>query len=307
MKAMRLNEWGQPLQLEEIPQPTPARDEVLVRVHAASINPFDTMVQAGYMQGYLSAPLTIGTDFSGEVVETGAEITHVKPGDAVYGLVPMHSGSFAEYLVAKANEVALKPATLSFVEAAAVPLASLAAFQSLFDLGKAQKGERVLIIGAAGSVGSTALQLARDSGMFVYALDIPEKAEFAQGLSPDRFIDCKNERFEEHVQHVDLVLDYVGGDYLARSCKILLFGGRYVTSQMLQSPPPDTAERGVLAIGLGTQARVDHLDDLARRIDAGRLKIFVNCTFPLQEAQAAIEYFQKTTNPGRVVVTINGS
>jgi NADPH:quinone reductase-like Zn-dependent oxidoreductase len=304
MKAVRVNVWGQPVQLEDIPQPKPANDEVLVRVHAASINPFDWFVQAGYMQGMLSTPLTLGTDFAGEVVEAGPEVGHVKPGDAVYGLVPMHSGSFAEYLTAKANEVAHKPKTLNYVEAAGVPLSSLAAYQSLFDLGKAQKGERVLIIGGAGAVGGCAIQLAKDLGAYVYAVDIPEKASFVRELGADRFIDSKEERYEKVVGTVDLVLDYVGGENLQRSYSVLQSGGRYVTSLILSTPQEEAEQRGIRAIALGTQPRVDHLNELAQRIDTNQLKIFINRTFPLREAQAAIEYRLKTTNPGKIVLTV---
>lgn len=304
MKAMRVNEWGHPIQLEDIPQPKPEKDEVLVRVHAASINPFDSAVHAGYMQGMVSTPLTLGTDFAGEVVEVGSEVRHVKPGDAVYGIVPMHSGSFAEYLVAKTHEVTHKPKTLSYIEAAGVPLASLAAYQSLFDLGQAQEGERVLIIGAGGAVGGCAIQLAKDLGAYVYAVDIPEKADFIRELGPDRFIDAKAERYEEVVGRVDLVLDFVGGENLPRSLSVLQSGGRYVTSLMLTAPQTEAEQRGIRVTGLGTQARVDHLDELARRIDADQLKIFVDRTFPLHEANAAIEYRLKTTNSGKIVLTM---
>ena len=160
MKAVRVKEWGAPVELEEIPQPTPSDDEVLVRIHAASINPFDAAVHAGYMQGMLSTPLILGTDFAGEAVKVGSNITHVKPGDAVYGLVPMRSGTFAEYVTATADEVSAKPRSLDYIQAAAVPLASLAAWQSLSDLAQLQQGERLLVLGAAGDAGSCAVQLA---------------------------------------------------------------------------------------------------------------------------------------------------
>ena len=305
MKAVRVNGWGQPVQLEDVPQPKNAGDEVLVRVHAASINPFDAFVQAGYMQGMVSSPLTLGTDFSGEVVEAGSEVKNLKTGDSVYGLVPMHSGSFAEYLVAKGNEVTCKPETLSFVEAAGVPLASLAAYQSLFDLGQAKKGERVLVIGAAGAVGGCAIQLAKELGAYTYGVDVPERAGFVHDLGVDRFIDTKAERFEDVVGTVDLVLDYVGGDNLQRSYSVLKPGGRYVTSLILTpAQVEETERRGFSAKGLGTQARVDHLDDLGRRIDSGKLKIFINRTFPLNEVQAALDFRLKTTNPGKIVLTM---
>jgi NADPH:quinone reductase-like Zn-dependent oxidoreductase len=304
MKAVRVNGWGQPVQLEDIPQPSPASDEVLVRVHAASINPFDAFVHAGYMQAMVQLPLTLGTDFSGEVVAAGSQINHLRPGDAVYGLVPMHSGSFAEFLVAKPHEVSKKPASLNYVQAAGVPLASLAGYQSLFDLGEAKKGERVVIVGAAGAVGGCALQLARDLGAYVYAVELPEKADFVRSLGPDCFIDAKAEHFEEIVGKADLVLDFVGGDTLQRSYSVLQSGGRYVTSLMLQLPQEEADRRGIRVMALATQPRVDQLDDLARRIDAGKLKIFINRAFPLDEVQSAMDFRMKTTNPGKIVLTV---
>ena len=138
MKAVRVNEWGTPVQTENVPQPIPSNDEVLVRIHAASINPFDTAVLAGYMSFMATPPITLGTDFAGEVVAVGADITHVEPGDAVYGLVVLRSGTFAEYTTAKAHEIARKPKSLDYIHAAAVPLPSMAAWQSLFDLAQLQ-------------------------------------------------------------------------------------------------------------------------------------------------------------------------
>jgi alcohol dehydrogenase len=134
MRAVRLNEWGKPLELEDIPQPVPTNDEVLVRVHAASINPFDSAVHAGYLQSMAKTPMTFGTDFAGEVVAVGSNITHLKPGDAVYGLCPLGTGAFAEYTTVKADGVALKPKSWDFVYSAVTPLPSIAAWKSLFEL-----------------------------------------------------------------------------------------------------------------------------------------------------------------------------
>jgi NADPH:quinone reductase-like Zn-dependent oxidoreductase len=305
MKAVRVNAWGQPTVLEDIPQPTPAENEVLVRVMAASLNPFDTFVHAGYMQSFMNLPLTLGTDFSGEVVDVGSGIRHVKPGDAVYGLVPMHPGAFAEYVIAKDNEVTHKPKTLDFVQAAGAPLANMAAHQALFDLGKAKKGEKILVIGAAGAVGASTVQMAKDLGATVYAVDVPERAAFTLDLGADYYVDCNGERYEEATDAVDLVLDYVGGENMTRSCKLLLTGGRYVTSLMMPAEPEEVKTRGILAFGLGTQPRVEDLDDLAQRIDSGRLKVFINTTFPLDQANEAFAYRMQTTKPGKVVLTVS--
>jgi len=305
MKAVRVNEWGTPVQTENVPQPIPSNDEVLVRIHAASINPFDTAVLAGYMSFMATPPITLGTDFAGEVVAVGADITHVEPGDAVYGLVVLRSGTFAEYTTAKAHEIARKPKSLDYIHAAAVPLPSMAAWQSLFDLAQLQSGERVLIHGVAGNVGSLALQFAKDKGAYVYGADIPEKAKFIQGLGLDRFINTQTERFEDIVEDVNIVLDYVGGDYLERSYSVLKSGGRYVTSLMMDTPQDEANSRGIRSLGLASYPRADLLAQVAEQIDAGKAKVFVNRTFPLDEVEAAMAYRLKTIEPGKVVLTIS--
>jgi NADPH:quinone reductase-like Zn-dependent oxidoreductase len=304
MKAVRVNAWQQPLQIEDIPQPTPQNDEVLVRVHAASINPFDTAVVAGYMSFMLTPPLTLGTDFAGEVVAVGADIRHVAPGDAVYGLVPGHNGTFAEFTIAKANEVTHKPRNLDYVYAAALPLPSMAAWQSLFDLAQLQRGERVLIHGAAGTVGSLAVQLAKSQGAYVYGTDIPEKAQFIQSLGIDRFINTQTERFEDIVEDVNIVLDYVGGEYLERSYNVLKPGGRYVTALMMQTPQDEADRRGIRSFGLASQPRADYLAKVAELVDAGSLKVFVSRTFPLADVSAAMDFRMKSKIPGKVVLTV---
>ncbi|MHB0965160.1 MAG: alcohol dehydrogenase catalytic domain-containing protein [Bellilinea sp.] len=179
MKAVRLNDWGKAVVLEDVPQPQPKDDEVLIRVHAASINPFDAALQAGYLQGMASVPLTMGTDFAGDVVSAGSQITHLRPGDAVYGLSPLGSGAFAEYITVKAHEATHKPHSLDFVTSAAAPLPAMAAWKSLFELLEVKRGERLLIHGAAGNVGGIATQLAKAEGVFVYGTDIPEKPSMA--------------------------------------------------------------------------------------------------------------------------------
>ena len=304
MKAVRVNVWQQPLQIEDIPQPTPQNDEVLVRVHAASLNPFDTAVLAGYMSFMVTPPITLGTDFAGEVVAVGADIQHVAPGDAVYGLVPLHSGTFAEFTIAKAHELAHKPRSLDYIHASALPLPSMAAWQTVFDKAELKPGERVLIHGASGTVGSLAVQLAKNLGDYVYGTDIPEKAEFIQGLGIDRFINVKTERFEDVVKDVNVVLDYVGGEYLERSYNVLKPGGRYVTSMVMDTPQDEAERRGIRSFGLASQARADELAKVAELVDAGKLKVFVNRTFPLADAAAAMDFRLKTTAPGKIMLTM---
>ena len=304
MKAVRVIEWGKPVQLLDIPQPKPGDDEALVRVHAASINPFDAAVLAGYLAYMATPPLTLGVDFSGEVIEVGKNVTHVKPGDAVYGVTPFGSGTFAEYTNPKAHEVALKPKSLDHICASTIPLPAMAAWQSLFEHGQFKDGERVLIHGVAGNVGSLAAQFAKSKGAYVYGTDIPEKAQHVAELGIDRFIDVSNERFEDVVENVDIVLDYIGGEIMERSYKILKPGGRYVTSMVLQTPQEEAEKRGFRSMGFGAVPRADLLAQIADLVDACKLEVFVNRTFPLEQAQAALEYRFSTKEPGKVVLTV---
>lgn len=305
MKAVRVNEYGKPVQIEDMQKPKAANDEVLVRIHAASINPFDSAVAAGYLSFMTTLPLTLGADFSGEAVEVGKDVTHVKPGDAVYGLVPARSGTFSEYATPKANEVALKPKSLDHIHASTIPLPAMAAWLSLFEHAQFQDGERVLIHGVAGAVGGLAAQLAKSKGAYVYGTDIPEKAKHVAGLGVvDRFIDAKNERFEDVVENVDIVLDYIGGEFMERSYNVLKPGGRYVTSMTMQTPQEEPEKRGIKSVGFGAYPQAELLTKIADLVDAGKLKIFVNRTFPLADAQAAIEYRLTTKAPGKVVLTV---
>ena len=302
MKAARINEWGQPATVEEIEQPTAGPGEVLVRVHAASVNPVDRAIAAGYMQMMYSTPLTLGTDFSGEVVAVGADVQHVKPGDAVYGF-SLTRGTFAEYAVVAAAAVAPKPQTLDHVHAAAVPLAGLSAWQTLHNLAKLQPGERILIHGAGGAIGSFAVQLAKALGAHVIGHDKADSAAFIQQLGADTVITADSQSFEDHVGTVDVVLDLVGGDYVERSYTVLQPGGRYVTTAAML-PPDAGQEQGIVATGTFTQPTVDELGKLADAIDAGKLNVIVNATYPLEETQTALYARPQGQAPGKVVITV---
>lgn len=303
MKAYRLNQWGKALELEQIQKPEPKDNEVLVRIHAASINPFDTALQAGYLQSMAKTPLTMGVDFAGEVEAVGSKVTHLKPGDAVYGLSPLGAGTFAEFTTAKEHEVTHKPKSLDFAHSAALPLPTMAAWKSLFELLQVKKGERLLIHGAAGNVGGLAVQLAKAEGVFVYGTDIPEKAEHARALGVDQFI-SNQQRFEDVVKDVDAVLDLVGGELMERSYNVLKPGGRYVTALLGETPQEEPQRRGIRSMGLAAWPDANILVKMAERIDAGKIRVFVNRTFPLDEVNAAMAYRLETKAPGKVVITI---
>ncbi len=209
MKAIRLLEWGQPVQLEDLPIPQSGDDDILVRVHAASLNPVDSTIASGRLQGMLTVPMTLGTDFAGEVVRVGSHVKHVQEASAVYGMIPFRGGTFAEYVLAKASEVAPKPARLDFVQAAAVPLTALTAWQALFDVAHLQAGERVLVLGAAGGVGSFAVQFAKRKGAVVIGTASSKKDEafLRQDLGLDQVILPQEAPFDDVVTHCDVVLN----------------------------------------------------------------------------------------------------
>lgn len=303
MKAVRLNQFNQPVELVELPQPTPGEGEVAVRVRAASINPIDRAIYLGYMASWYPAPINLGTDFSGEVVAVGPNVTHVAPGDAVYGL-SLSRGTFAETVVVNAAGVARKPESLNDVEAAAIPLAGETAYQTLFNLGQLQRGQRVVIIGAAGGIGTFAVQLAHNAGAYVIGVERGDKADFVKGLGADVYVNSDTQRFEDVVGQVDLVLDLVGGEYTERAFSVIKRGGFYV------SPAANLAENagerhGITAVGTFTQPSVDELNTLAQAVDAGQLKVIVNRTFPQADVQDALFYSDPLGTPGKIVLSLN--
>jgi len=303
MKAARLNEWGREIVIEDVPEPEAGEDEVLVRVHAASVNPFDNALHAGYLQGMASVPLTMGTDFAGEVAAVGKNINHLKPGDEVFGSSPLGRGTFAEYILVKSHEVARKPNSVDYLCSAAVPLSSMAAWLSLFEVLQVQPGERLLIIGAAGNVGSIAVQLAKEKGIYVYGVDIPEKADHILTLGLDKFIPAAD-RFEEAVEDVNAVLDLVGGEMTERSYNVLKPGGRYESTLVLEPPQEEPQRRGIISKGLGAFPRAGVLADMAERIDTGRMKVTINKVFPLEQVNDAMLHRIQTREPGKVVISV---
>jgi len=303
MKAVRIHEWGKPVQIDDVSQPAPGKDEVLGRVRATSVNPVDAFVAAGALQSMFTVPMIPGTDFAGDVVSVGSDVKHVQPGDAVYGMRAMQGGIYAEYTIAKAHEVAAKPRSLDYPQAAAVPLSGLSAWQSLTHLAQLQPGERVLIHGAAGGVGTFAVQLAKEIGAYVIASDKSGKEGFLRELGADQVIAADRQPFEAAAGKVDVVLDLVGGEQTERSFNVLKPGGRYVTTAG-QPSAEEAGRRGIRAMGAITQPAVEDLTKLAELIDAGKLKVIVNRTFPLAETQAALAFQQQADTRGKVVITV---
>jgi NADPH:quinone reductase-like Zn-dependent oxidoreductase len=315
MNAVRIHNYGGPevLKYEDAPRPQPAKGEVLIQVHATSVNPIDWKVRAGYMKDFIShsLPLILGWDVSGvieEVATNSAAGGRFKKGDEVYSL-PDHTrnGAYAEYIVVRESEVALKPNALHHVRAAAVPLAALTAWQALFDTAQLQPGQRVLIHGAAGGVGHFAVQLAKWKCAHVIGTASAKNHEKLYQLGADELIDYTTQRFENVARNIDVVLDTIGGDTQERSWNVLKKSGILVS--LVQAPSENKAkEHGVHGIRLGAQANGRKLAEIAKIIDSGKVAPVIDRILPLSEARRAHELSQSGHTRGKIVLRVkNGN
>jgi NADPH:quinone reductase-like Zn-dependent oxidoreductase len=309
MRASHLHRYGPPelLHIHEVPRPVPADGEMLVRIHAAGVNAIDWKIRAGYLKDAIpyQLPLILGLDFSG-VAEGNEDAGEIE----VYGRIDlMRLGTYAEYVVARAGEFTAKPASIDHVHAAAVPLAALTAWQGLIagaggvpSLALAA-GQRVLIHGAAGGVGSMAVQLAKWRGAEVVATASAEDLEFVRGLGADQVIDYRAGRFEDVAGEVDAVLDLIGGETQTRSWPLIRKGGA-LASTMGQPPEEQAAAHGVRAIGVNAVTDTDQLDEIAELIDEGALRPAVSDVFSLADAAQAHARLEAGRVQGKVVLRI---
>ena len=308
MKAVRIHEYGGPevLKYEDAPRPEPAPDEVLIRVHAAGVNPVDWKVRAGMAKERLryTMPFIPGWDVSGVVEETGLNVYRLKVGDEVYSRPDIsRDGAYAEYVVVRESEVELKPKSIDHVQAAAIPLAALTAWQGLFDAGKLTAGQRVLIHGAAGGVGTFAVQFARLKGAHVIGTASKRNHEFLRSLGADEAIDYTTTKFEDAVHDVDVVLDTITGETMERSWKVLKKGGVLVS--ILQPPSAEkAAAHGVRCAHVFVQPSHEQLHEIARLVDAGKVKPIIEKVFPLWDARAAHELSATGHVRGKIVLRI---
>ena len=305
MKAIRIHQYGGPevLAQVEMQRPTPAPDEVLIKVHAASINPIDWKLRAGHVKEVfpLTFPSTLGWDVSGTVEEAADKATQFKRGDEVYALVK--GGGYAEYVVAKATVVAKKPRTLDHVHAAAVPVTGLTAWQALFEVAQLRAGQKVLIHAAAGGVGNFAVQLAKARGAYVIGTASSKNHAFLSDLGVDKAVDSQKTRFEDAVRDMDVVLDTVGGETQERSFKVLKKGGILVS--LVQPPSQELATKyGVRALFYGGHASSSDLAEIAKLIDDGKVKTVVETVLPLAEARRAHELSETGHARGKIVLKI---
>ncbi len=307
MKAVRIHAFGSAdvMQLEEVPKPQPGADEVLIKVRAASVNPVDYKIRSGEFKSIdMMMPLTLGRDISGTVESVGRDVADLKIGDEVYALLDRKHGGYAEFVVTTCEGVALKPASIDHVHAAAVPLAATTAWQGLFDHGRLKEGERVLIHGAAGGVGHFAVQFAKDHGAHVIATARAEDGDLLRELGADEIIDSKGERFEERTHDIDLVLDLVAGEIQQRSWKALKEGGRIVSTLQLPSQV-EAARHHAEGEAFMAEPNHDELTEIGRLIDAGRVRVVVQQILPLYEVRRAHEHMEHDHVRGKMVLAID--
>lgn len=289
MMAWRVHEFGPPdvMRFERVPRPNPGPGEVLVKIEAAGIGPWDGWIRAGKSVLPQPLPLTLGSDMSGEIVAVGSGVSDLHAGDQVYGVTnPQFVGAYAEYAVASAAMVSRKPSSLTHIEAASVPVIAVTAWQGLFDQAQLEAGQTVLIHGAAGSVGAYAVQLAHRAGLRTFATAATEDVSYVHELGASTVIDFRTQRFEDVVHDADAVIDLVGSETQKRSFQVLRRGGKLISA--VSHPDQHLAQtHGVEGAFFLVKVTSQYLAEIAGLIDDGKLKTRVGAVLPLAEAREA--------------------
>jgi NADPH:quinone reductase-like Zn-dependent oxidoreductase len=271
--------------LERIPRPDPGPGEVLVEVHAAGVGPWDGWIRAGKSALPQPLPLTLGSDLSGTVAAVGSGVAEITVGDQVFGVTnTQFLGAYAEYAIASAGMIAKKPTSLSYTEAASVPVVAVTAWQALFEHARLEAGQTVVIHGAAGNVGAYAVQLARRARLRSIATAGAKDIEYVRSLGADEVLDYHTQRFEDEVENVDAVLDLVGGETQTRSFQVLRPGGKLIST--VSEPDQQRAkDHSVTAAFFLVDVTTGRLRTIAELIDRGELKTCVGAVLPLADAR----------------------
>src|SRR2546421_3495529 len=308
MKAVVIHEYGGPevLKYEDVPQPEPKQDQLRIRVIAAGVNPVDGMIRSGMFdkEGHRAFPVILGGDISGVVEKVGSNITKFKSGDPVFAYVSLdNSGGYAQYALVTEREAAPKPKSLTYVEAAAVPIVALTAWQALIDTAKLKAGQTVLIHGGSGGVGSFAIQIAKAHGAKVIATASTANQELLKQLGADVAIDYTKQNFENIAKGVDVVLDSIGKDTLARSYEVMKKGG-IIVSLVARPDPAELAKHGIRGEALSVDPNSDELSEIGKLIDEKKINVIVSQTFPLSEARKAQEQVATGHTRGKIVLKV---
>lgn len=311
MKAAQIQTYGGPDSIhvdDNAPEPTLKENHVLVEIHAAALNPFDAKIRSGMYKEMipLQFPVTLGGDFSGTVLQTGGGVSDYKIGDEVFGtaiVMTGGSGAFAQKASANIKSISKKPHAVNHLEAASLVLVGVSAIQALEQHINLQSGQKILIHGGAGGIGSAAIQLAKSKGAYVATTASGDGIAFVKDLGADEVIDYKNGRFEDKLNGYDAVYDTVGGDTTDRSFAVLKHGGVIVS--MVGQPNQEKAkELGVIAVGQMTKTNTENLRRLAELIEAGTIKPQIDSVYTLEEVQQAFTHLEQGHPRGKVVLQI---
>lgn len=307
MKAATIHQFGgiNEIHVEEVAMPTISSNEVLVKVIASSINQLDWRLRAGEITHIpITFPHTLGWDLSGVIMEVGSEVSKFKVGDAIYSRPEVaKNGSHAEYIAIDANDVAFKPATISFAAAATLPIASITAWRSLFNFGELEAGQKVLIHAGAGSLGCIAIQLAKNAGAYVITTATAKQHDFVKSLGADEAIDYETEHFQDMLSNIDIVLDTIGDQVQLDSYSVLKPNGILVAVNKY----PDMEK----AQSLGVQAKFlvctpdgELLKKVAALVDAGKVRPIVGYEYALKDIHKAYELSESKKAKGKIVIHI---
>ena len=310
MMAWRVHEFGPPsvMRFERVLRPSPGPNEVLVKVEAAGVGPWDGWIRAGKSALPQPLPLTLGSDLSGEIVAVGPEVSDLRVGDQVYGVTnPRFIGAYSEYALASAAMVSRKPTSLTYIEAASVPVVAVTAWQALFDQAQLKAGQTVVIHGAAGNVGAYAVQLARRAGVRTIATAATDDISFVHNLGAETVIDYRTQRFEEEVRDVDAVIDLVGGETQKRSFQVLRRGGKLISA--VSRPDPLAQSHGVEAAFFLVNVTSQHLAEIAGLVDGGKLRTHIGAVLPLVDARET-HFMLERVRPqpkGKIVLSVGAT
>ncbi|RFA33322.1 NADPH:quinone reductase [Virgibacillus dokdonensis] len=310
MKAIIINQYGHANQLQErdVPKPQIKDNQVLVEMHATSINPIDWKVREGYLKEMLPLefPIILGWDAAGIVQEIGSSVTKFKTGDRVFARPATSAqGTYAEYTAIDEDKLALLPENITFDEAAAVPLAGLTAWQCLFDFGQVKANDKVFIHAGSGGVGTYAIQFAKHVGAYVATTASENNKELVESLGADKFINYKKEDFTEIIKDYDLVIDTIGGEVQEKSMHVLKEGGKLVS--IVQPPNEALAkELGITAGFLWLQANGKQLEEIAKLMESGHVKSIVGHHFPLTQegVQQAHQLSETHHAKGKIIINM---
>lgn len=308
MKSVRIHEYGgrETLRYEESPMPQISDHEVLIKVIAAAVNPVDWKIREGYLKEMIpyQFPLILGWDLSGIVEKVGEEVTGFTPGDAVYSRPELsRNGAYAEYIAVSEAELARKPETVSFTEAASIPLAGITAWEAVINRGQIAEGQSILIHAAAGGVGSLGVQLAKWRGAHVYATCSQRNLALVKSLGADEVVDYEKTRFQDVIRDVDVVFDTIGGQVQEASWSVLKPHGMLVS--IVQPPSEERANQlNARSEFVFIQPSSEILGELSQLIDNGTIRPVVGAEFSLKDVARAHELSESGRARGKIVLHV---